>query len=150
MKNQADYSLYKCPYEHIEKDCGHELKGPEGYENTYSVWCACGFRGPVFCLDPIELKLEKIHTAAEAMHFKSRCTNYDTFVCPDGVTRSHNEIADYLGIPRSTWNARFYNHGLEEAFKMESRGPYNTGAYSAAPQLSRIPSPTSYEEMLYG
>ena len=39
MKNQADYSLYKCPYSHIEKDCGHELHGPEGYENTYGVWC---------------------------------------------------------------------------------------------------------------
>jgi len=59
MKNQADYSLYKCPYSHIEKDCGHELHGPEGYENTYGVWCACGFRGPVLCLDPSDLKLEK-------------------------------------------------------------------------------------------
>ena len=29
------------------------------YEDTYGIWCACGFRGPVFCLDPIELKLEK-------------------------------------------------------------------------------------------
>lgn len=26
MVNQADYSLYKCPYEHVEKECGHELK----------------------------------------------------------------------------------------------------------------------------
>ncbi len=59
MKNQADYSLYKCPYSHIEKECGHELHGPEGYENTYGIWCACGFRGPVFCLDPIELNLKK-------------------------------------------------------------------------------------------
>lgn len=58
MKNQADYSKYKCPYSHIEKECGHELHGPEGYENTYGVWCACGFRAPVFCLDPVELKLE--------------------------------------------------------------------------------------------
>ena len=59
MKNKVDYSFYKCPYFHIEKDCGHELHGPEGYENTYSIWCACGFRGPVFCLDPDELKLKK-------------------------------------------------------------------------------------------
>lgn len=57
MKNQADYSKWKCPYEHIEKECGHELYGPEGYEGA-SVWCACGFRGPVFCLDPDELNLE--------------------------------------------------------------------------------------------
>ena len=57
MKNKADYSLYKCPYEHLEKEVGHELKGPEGYENTYGVWCACGFRGPVFYLDPAELNL---------------------------------------------------------------------------------------------
>jgi hypothetical protein len=60
MKNQADYSLYKCPYEHVKKDCGHALHGPEGYHDVYSVWCACGFRSPVFCLDPIELKLETI------------------------------------------------------------------------------------------
>lgn len=63
MKNRADYSKYKCPYEHIEKECGHELKGPEGfkdtgYEDTYGVWCACGFRGPCFALNPEELKLE--------------------------------------------------------------------------------------------
>jgi hypothetical protein len=35
------------------------LKGPEGYENTYGVWCECGFRGPVFYLEPEELKLKK-------------------------------------------------------------------------------------------
>lgn len=57
MKNQYDYTNYKCPYEHLEKECGHELKGPEGYE-TNSVWCACGFNGPVLYLDPKELKLE--------------------------------------------------------------------------------------------
>jgi hypothetical protein len=60
MKNHTDYSLYECPYSHIEKDCGHELKGPEGYQNTYGVHCSCGFRGPVFCLEPEELKLEKL------------------------------------------------------------------------------------------
>lgn len=58
MRNEADYSQYKCPYEHLEKECGHELKGPEGYEDTYGVWCACGFRGPVFYLAPEDLKLE--------------------------------------------------------------------------------------------
>lgn len=59
MKNKADYSKYRCPYDHLEKECGHELKGPEGYENTYGVWCACGFRGPLFYLEPKELKLNK-------------------------------------------------------------------------------------------
>ena len=59
MKNKYDYSKYKCPYEHLEKECGHHLKGPEGYEDAYGVWCACGFRGPVFYLDPYDLKLEK-------------------------------------------------------------------------------------------
>lgn len=59
MKDQADYSQYVCPYSHIVKDCGHELHGPEGYENTYGIWCACGFRGPVFCLDPKDLMLRK-------------------------------------------------------------------------------------------
>ena len=60
MKNEADYSKYKCPYAHLEKDCGHELRGPEGYTDVYGVWCQCGFRGPVFYLDPEELNLELI------------------------------------------------------------------------------------------
>ncbi len=59
MKNRVDYSLYKCPYSHLKKNCRHELYGPEGYEDAYGIWCACGFRGPVFYLDPEELKLEK-------------------------------------------------------------------------------------------
>jgi hypothetical protein len=58
MKNKADYSKYECPYSHLEKECGHELHGPEGYQDEYSVWCACGFRGPVFYLDPDELGLK--------------------------------------------------------------------------------------------
>jgi hypothetical protein len=74
MKNQADYSLYKCPYSHLEKDCGHELHGPEGSlddntnEPAYRVWCSCGFRGPAFCLDPEDLKLEEkaLQPAVEA------------------------------------------------------------------------------------
>jgi len=60
LKNKTDYSKYKCPYSHIKKDCGHELHGPEDYEDAYSVWCNCGFHAPVFCLDPDELRLEKI------------------------------------------------------------------------------------------
>ena len=59
LKNQFDYTKYKCPYAHLEKECGHELKGPEGYEDVYSVWCDCGYRGPVFYLDPNDLNLEK-------------------------------------------------------------------------------------------
>jgi hypothetical protein len=59
MKNQADYSQYKCPYSHLKKECGHELHGPEGYEQSFGVWCPCGFRAPVFYLDPTELRLEK-------------------------------------------------------------------------------------------
>ena len=59
MKNPVDYSLYKCPYSHLEKECGHELRGPEGYQKVYGVWCECGFRGPVFYLEPENLKLVK-------------------------------------------------------------------------------------------
>jgi hypothetical protein len=59
LKNKADYSQYKCPYEYCQKEFGHQLHGPEGYQDSYSVWCPCGFRGPVFYLDPKELKLEK-------------------------------------------------------------------------------------------
>jgi len=58
MKNEVDYSKYRCPYDHIEKDGGHELHGPDGFENVYGVWCACGFRGPVFCRCPEDLKLK--------------------------------------------------------------------------------------------
>jgi hypothetical protein len=59
LRNPVDYSQYECPYTYLEKECGHELHGPEGYENTYSVWCACGYRGPVFYLDPVDLGLKK-------------------------------------------------------------------------------------------
>ena len=65
MKNQFDYSKYRCPYDHIEKECGHKLMGPEGFQDAYSVWCACGFRGPVFCLDPAELNLDLIDEGYE-------------------------------------------------------------------------------------
>ena len=58
MKNKADYSKYECPYSHLEKESGHELTGPEGHQDVYGVWCACGFRGPVFYLDPDELGLK--------------------------------------------------------------------------------------------
>jgi hypothetical protein len=60
MQDPVDYSLYRCPYSHLEKECGHQLHGPEGYEDVYGVWCPCGFQGPVFCLDPDDLGLELI------------------------------------------------------------------------------------------
>jgi len=58
MKNKTDYSKYKCPYAHLEKEGGHELHGPEGYQDVHSVWCDCGFRAPIFYLDPDELGLK--------------------------------------------------------------------------------------------
>ena len=69
MKNEADYSQYACPFAHLEKDCGHELHGPEGYSDdggheSTSIWCQCGFRGPVFYLDPEQLGL-KLRTDIE-------------------------------------------------------------------------------------
>lgn len=67
MKDQADYSKYRCPYSHIKKECGHELHGPEDYEKTYSVWCPCGFRGPVFCLNPEELGLELVEAVEQPL-----------------------------------------------------------------------------------
>lgn len=70
MKNQADYSLYECPFSHIEKEFGHKLVGPEGYEKTYGIWCACGFRGPVFCLEPDVLRLKKLPVSAKALSEK--------------------------------------------------------------------------------
>ncbi len=58
MKNQADYSKYLCPFHHVEKECGHHLYGPEGFQDCHEVWCLCGFRGPAFVLDPEALGLE--------------------------------------------------------------------------------------------
>ena len=87
MKDQADYSKYKCPYSHIEKECGHELHGPEGYENVHSVWCACGYRGPVFCLDPKELGLESLEAVK---------TSHNTGVL------SASQIADFEKVCIST------------------------------------------------
>ena len=65
--NGVDYSKYRCPFDHIEKDCGHKLIGPEGYQDAYSVWCACGFRGPVFALDPVALGLRPIAPDVDAL-----------------------------------------------------------------------------------
>lgn len=59
MTDKVNYSLYKCPYEHLKKDCGHELHGAAGCEDIYGVWCACGFRGPAFYTDPADLRLIK-------------------------------------------------------------------------------------------
>jgi hypothetical protein len=71
MKNQADYSQYECPYAHLDKECGHELHGPEGYQDTYGVWCACGFRGPVFYLDPEQLGLKRRSNGVANNEFKA-------------------------------------------------------------------------------
>ena len=57
MSEKIDYSKYECPYSHLEKESGHELHGPEGYQDVYSVWCDCGFRAPVFYLNPDKLGL---------------------------------------------------------------------------------------------
>jgi len=56
MKQKYDYAKYECPYAHIKKDCGHELHVTDG---EYRIWCACGFRGPVFIADPEELGLKQ-------------------------------------------------------------------------------------------
>ena len=58
MKNKADFSKCECPYSHLEKKCGHELHGHEGYSDAYGIWCQFGFRGPVFYLEPDQLKLK--------------------------------------------------------------------------------------------
>lgn len=92
MKNQADYSQYRCPYEHIEKECGHELHGTEGYQDAYGVWCACGFRGPVFVLDPEEIGLKKKEDIKEL--------GYNTF--RGDVTYISWEKCDECGLLIST------------------------------------------------
>lgn len=75
MKNVADYSLYECPFSHIEKECGHELNGPEGCEEasgikTWGVWCPCGFRGPALILEPEKLGLRRKGESAELEQLK--------------------------------------------------------------------------------
>ena len=99
MKDEADYSLYKCPFAHIEKECGHELHGPEGYENTYSVWCACGFRGPVLCLDPVELRLEsRMPGHDECAQVSKSAVNELVRLCDTcGKNRPKNDVIKDIG-----------------------------------------------------
>ena len=91
MKNQADYSQYKCPFEHVEKECGHELRGPQGYEDTDSVWCRCGFSGPIFCMDPEKLRLVKKEPSEPKANCPPLCSkcgklhNWDDGCKPKGL-----------------------------------------------------------------
>jgi hypothetical protein len=71
MKEKIDYSKYQCPYSYIEKECGHELHGPQGYEGAYGIWCACGFRGPAFCLEPGDLMLREKSEAKDSSEKKA-------------------------------------------------------------------------------
>ena len=57
-KEKVDYSKYECPYSYLERECGHKLHSPEGYQYIYSVWCNCGYRSHVFCIDPKILGLK--------------------------------------------------------------------------------------------
>ena len=89
MSEEIDYSKYICPYAHIEKDCGHHLNGPKGFEKTYSVWCDCGYRGPVFALDPVELRLKK----------KGENKERTLKPCPfcEEMSKAQSEINEILG-----------------------------------------------------
>ena len=98
MKDQTDYSQYECPYSHVAKDCGHELHGPEGYEETYGIWCACGYRAPLFTLDPGRLRLHRKTDSRKAI--------YDSRV--EFVTEK-----DALPYPW-TWVATCYEGGISE------------------------------------
>lgn len=88
MENKADYSKYECPYSHLEKEEGHELRGPEGYEGVYGVWCSCGFRGPVFYLDPGDLGLKPKYT-------RDRKEGTEVREVKDSVWILTSEVNDY-------------------------------------------------------
>jgi hypothetical protein len=75
MPEEINYSQYQCPYAHLEKECGHELHGPEGPEYSDRVWCACGFRGPTFYFNPESLGLQKITTPPPM----GKCSNCGAF-----------------------------------------------------------------------
>jgi hypothetical protein len=98
MKNQADYSKYECPYSHIDKECGHELHGPaEEYEGMHGIWCACGFRGPVFCLDPVALNLNlKTPSDDKDKKFFDRAFFNDVTGKPYDVPASLRRIAEHV------------------------------------------------------
>jgi len=72
MKNKVDYSKYECPYSYLEKEIGHQLQGPEGYQDVYSVWCTCGFRAPVFYLEPDKIGLKLKKTKHEKINYKGK------------------------------------------------------------------------------
>jgi hypothetical protein len=101
MKNEADYSLYECPYAHIEKECGHKLEGPEGFDDAHGVWCACGFRAPVFVLSPKALGLNK-KDVEETAHVLVRL-EVESVDCPNCSVYNHLDVSDFIKNADAIW-----------------------------------------------
>jgi hypothetical protein len=99
MKNKSDYSKYKCPFSHLEyeysssrKEFKHELHGPEGI----FIWCDCGFRGPISCLDPDELKLELKDSSQNSKQSKCNCGNIAVVHFCNDCLKNHDK---YCKVP---------------------------------------------------
>ena len=60
-------------------------------------------------------RLRKTDTVFDAFYFISE---WDKFKCPDGIERTHYEIADHLKMSYQTWYARYLSNGLVKAWEM--------------------------------
>lgn len=96
MSEKIDYSKYECPYSHLEKKCGHELHSPEGYQDIYSVWCQCGFRAPVFYLDPVVLGLKLKGKNDDRKWVCQKCGNEENFQFNYDYSKKELPIIDVL------------------------------------------------------
>jgi hypothetical protein len=101
MKNVVDYSKYKCPYSYIDIGLSHSLHGPNTFKQINWVWCLCGFRGPIMCLDPEELKLELKGGKKDGKKILSECNkNIDACYgkkCEDAKRCRDNEFIYMIG-----------------------------------------------------
>ena len=166
MKNKVDYSQYKCPYSHLKKDCGHELHGPEGYEQTYGVWwygvwCACGFRAPVFYLDPDDLGLKKkVQEQAEPCY---QCADYiqdgGANYCPNcgKQIKVAEKVQEHEPAPETQTDLQQVKAALIElimddahACTFQSMGQYRSDLVKAIAGMSfLVPAPETCEGCYY-
>ena len=86
----------------------------------------------------------------DAIYFRHKYSDLDTYVCPDNVMRSHIEIAEYLGLEYQTWMSRLHYHGLKKAFNMG--GPQRIHKVKKEDELldCEIKGPTDLEKELWG
>ena len=61
--------------------------------------------------------LYKIRTRGVQGAFDLEWASFD---CPDGIMRTHEEIADYFGLSKSTWYHRYIRIGFDRSWEQGS------------------------------